>query len=107
MVSPYEVYFGKGGAAGKAVGIILYVWNWLPVRNGASIECSLVAIGSPTAVLGHEMEGRRPRYLGASGCSFPQRSMASNSALATAKQSGARRQAKGGPGVIGIWCVVL
>ena len=51
----------------------MYVWNWVPVRNGASIECSVVATGSPTAVLlGHEMEGRRPQALGTLGCTVPQ-----------------------------------
>ena len=67
VVSPYEVYFGKGGAAGKAVGVFLYVWNCVPVRNSASVECSVVATVSTTAViLGHEMEGGRhsPRRVG-------------------------------------------
>ena len=73
VVSTYEVYFGKRGAAGKAVGVIFYMWHWVPVRNGASFECSVVSTGSPNAVLlGHEMEGERPRSLGASGCNIPQ-----------------------------------
>ena len=105
---PYEFYFGKGGAAGEAVGVILYMWNWVPVRNGASVECSVVATGPSTDILlGNEMEG------GDHGTSarraVPSRSMASNSALAMAKLSGARwrgRQATGGPGVVRMWCVV-
>jgi hypothetical protein len=58
MVSPHEVNFGKDGAAGKAVGVILYVWDWVPVRYSKGVECSVVSTGPPTAVLlGHETEG--------------------------------------------------
>ena len=51
VVSPYEVNFEKGGAASKAVGIILYMRHWVPVWNGASVEGSVVSAGSPAAVL--------------------------------------------------------
>jgi len=73
MVSSYQVNLGKGGAAGKVVGVVLYVWDWIPVRNGASIKGSVVSTGPPTAVLlQHEMEGGRPWTLGASGSAIPQ-----------------------------------
>jgi hypothetical protein len=45
----------------------LYVWDWIPVRNGPSVKGSMVSTGPPTAVLRHEMEGGRPRALGTSG----------------------------------------
>ena len=51
VVSPYEINVGKGSAASKTVGIVLYVWHWVPVRNGASIEGSIVSTWSPTGVL--------------------------------------------------------
>jgi len=72
MVSSYQVNLRKGGAAGKAVGVVLYVWDWIPVRNGPSVKGSIVSTGPPTAVLRHEMEGGRPRALGASGGAVPQ-----------------------------------
>jgi hypothetical protein len=73
MVSSHEINFGKSGAARKAVGIFLYVWDWVPVGNGASIKSSVVSTESPAAVLfGHEMEGGQPWALGASGCTIPQ-----------------------------------
>jgi hypothetical protein len=39
------------------VGIVLYVWDWLSVRNSASVQGSVIYTRPPTAVLGHEMEG--------------------------------------------------
>jgi hypothetical protein len=73
VVGPDEVDFGKGSAAGKAVGVELYLWDWIPVRNRASVQGSLVSAGSPTAVLlGHELEGGRQWALGASGCTVLQ-----------------------------------
>jgi hypothetical protein len=54
VVRPYKVNFGEGGAAGKMVRVVLYVWDWVPVRDGASVESSVISTGSPTAVLlGH------------------------------------------------------
>jgi len=73
MVSSYEVNFGKGGAARKAVGVDLYVWDWVPVRDGASVKSSVVSTGPPTTVLlWHEMEGGQPWALGTSGSAVPQ-----------------------------------
>jgi hypothetical protein len=37
MVSPHEVNFGKGVTAGKAVRVVLYMWDWIPVGDGASV----------------------------------------------------------------------
>ena len=37
MVSPHVVNFGKGVAAGKAVRVVLYVWNGILVGDGASV----------------------------------------------------------------------
>jgi hypothetical protein len=33
MVSSYQVNVRKSGAAGKVLGVILYVWDWTPVRE--------------------------------------------------------------------------
>jgi hypothetical protein len=69
LVSSEEVNFGKVGAAGKAVGVVLYMWDQIPVRDGVSVQSSVISTGPPTAVLlGHEMEGGRPWTLGVSGC---------------------------------------
>jgi len=68
VVSPDGVDFRKGGAAGKAVGVVLNVRDWIPVRDGASVQGSVVSTGPPTAVLlGYEMESGEPWALGASG----------------------------------------
>ena len=73
MVSSYQVNLGEGGAAGKAVGVVLYVWCWIPVWDGASVQGSVVSTGPATAVLlRHEMEGGRQWAFGASGGAFPQ-----------------------------------
>jgi len=48
------------------------VWHWEPVRDSASVKGSVVSTGPPTAVIQHEMEGRRPWALGASGIAVPQ-----------------------------------
>jgi len=102
VVSSDKINFGENCAAGKAVGIIMYVGNWVPVWNGASIEFSVVSTGPPTIVfLGHEVEGGRPWSFGTSGCP-----VLLNSALAVAKRSGARRRGRqdtGGPGVLRKW----
>ena len=101
MVSSYQVNLGKGGAAAKAVGVVLYVWDWIPVRDGASVKGSVVSTGPPAAVLRHELEGGD--HGPSARLEVPSYSMASNSALATAKRSGARRrgrQATGEPGVV-------
>ena len=51
VVCPYEIDFGKGSTASKTVGIVLYVWHWIPVGNGASIKGTVVSTWSPNAVL--------------------------------------------------------
>jgi len=38
MVSSYQVNLGKGGAAGKAVGVVLNVWYWIPLMDGAIVK---------------------------------------------------------------------
>ena len=51
----------------------MYVWDWVPVGYNASVECSVVSTGPPTAVpVGHEMEGGQPWSLNASGCTVLQ-----------------------------------
>jgi hypothetical protein len=68
VVSYDEVNFGKGGAAGKAAGVVLYVWDRIPVRVGASVQSSIISAMPPNAVLlGHEVDGGRPWTFGASG----------------------------------------
>jgi len=72
-LSSYQANLGECGAAGKAVGVVLYVWNWKPVRDGASVQGSVVSTGPPTAVLlWHEMEGGQPWAFGASRGAVPQ-----------------------------------
>ena len=54
VVSHVKINFREDGAVRKAVGTIIYVREWVPVGYGASIECSIVSAGPPTAVLlGH------------------------------------------------------
>ena len=72
MVSGYQVNLGKGGAARKAVGIVLYVWDWIPVMYGLSVKGSVFSTGPPTTVLRYEMEGGRPWALRASGSAISQ-----------------------------------
>ena len=73
MVSSYQANLGEGGPAGKAVGVVLDVWYWIPVRDGTTVEGSLVSKGPPTVVLlCHEMEDVRPCAFGASGGAVPQ-----------------------------------
>jgi hypothetical protein len=54
------------------VGVVLYVWDWLSVRNSASVHGSVYYTRPPTAVLGHEMEDGRLWSFGTSGCTFLQ-----------------------------------
>ena len=79
------------------MGVVLYVWDWITVRDGPSVMCSVVFTGLPTTVLRHEIEGGDH---GPSAClAVPSRSMASNSALASAKRFGVKmcgRKATGG-----------
>jgi len=74
MVSSYQVNLGKVGAAKKeVVGVVLYVWDWIPVRDGTSDKSSVVSTGPRNALfLRHEMEGGRPWALVASGSAVPQ-----------------------------------
>ena len=48
------------------MGIVLYLWDWVTVKNGASVQGYVAYTRPTTAVhLGHEMEG-------ASGCTVAQ-----------------------------------
>jgi hypothetical protein len=50
-----------------------YVWDWVTVKNGASVPGSVLSTRPTTAILlGHEFEGGRTWTLGASGCTVPQ-----------------------------------
>ena len=72
MVSSYQVDLRKGGAAGKSVGVILDVWDWIPVRDGPSVKGSIVSTDLPTAfLLWHEIEGGRTRALGSTVGAVP------------------------------------
>lgn len=46
------------------------MWDWLSVRDSASVQGSVIYTRPPTAILGHEMEGGRPWAFGISGCTF-------------------------------------
>jgi len=73
MVSSYQVNFGEGGAAGKALGVVFDVWYWIPGRDGARVEGSVDCAGPPNVVLlCHEKEGGRPRTFGAYGGAVPE-----------------------------------
>jgi hypothetical protein len=72
MVSFNQVNLQKGGSAGKAVGVVLYVWDWTLVRDGSSVKGSIVSRVPPTAVLRQEMGDGHPRANGASGGAVPQ-----------------------------------
>jgi hypothetical protein len=43
VVSSGEVNFRKGGAVGKAVGVVLYVWDRVPVWDSASVQSSIIS----------------------------------------------------------------
>ena len=57
MILPHEVNFGKDFAPGKVMGVFLYVWDWVSVRDSASVPGSVISTRPLTAVLGHKMEG--------------------------------------------------
>jgi hypothetical protein len=104
VVSPHKVNFGKVGAAGKVVGVVLYVCDWVDVRNVASVKGSVVSARPPnTVLLRYEMQGED--HGSSARRAVPSYRMA-NSALATAKRSGSRRrgrQVTGWPGVFRMW----
>jgi ribosomal protein S14 len=57
MISPHEINFRKECATGKVMGVIMYVWKWVSVGDGANVQGSIISTGPPTAVLlRHEME---------------------------------------------------
>ena len=54
------------------MGVVLYVWDWIPVRVGPSVKGSIDSTGLPTGVLlRHEIVGGQ-RVLGAFIGAFPQ-----------------------------------
>ena len=90
----------KGGAAGKAVGVVVYVWDWILVRDVTRVKGSIVFTGPPTAVLRrHEMVGGRTRAIGSFDGAFTQHGVE----LDLGDGQAARRRmwhATGGTGVI-------
>ena len=56
MVSSYQVNVRKRGAAGKVVGVVLYVREWTHFRVGPSVMGTIVPTGQLTAVLQHAIE---------------------------------------------------
>jgi hypothetical protein len=51
------------------VGLVLYIWNWVTIGDGSSVEGSIVtAMPSAAVLLGHEVESGRSWALGTSGC---------------------------------------
>ena len=108
MVCSYQVNLRKGGAAGKTVAVVLFIWDSIPVRDGPSVMGSVVSTGPRTAVLRHEIGADDQEPLSRLAVTF--RSMSSNSALATAKRFYVRRrgrQATDGPCVVRMLCIVL
>ena len=73
MINPHDVNFLKDGAPGMVMGVVLYVWDWVSIRDSASVQGSVISTRPPTAVLlGLEMGGGWPWALGTSGCTVPQ-----------------------------------
>ena len=101
MVSPHKVNFGKDGAAEKAVGVILYVWDLVPVRYSAGVECLVVSTRPPTAVLGHEMEGGQPWSLIMPGCTVLQHGVELGLGCGQAVRGKTARVAAGGSPFVG------
>jgi hypothetical protein len=40
VICPHKFNFGKGGGNGKAVSVVLYVWNWITIRDRPSVQSS-------------------------------------------------------------------
>jgi len=73
VVSSYQVNLRKGGAAGNSMVVFLYVWDWIPLRDDQCVKGSIFSTEPATAVLiRNEIEGERPRTLGASSVAVPQ-----------------------------------
>ena len=77
----------KVGAAVKAYGVVVYVWDWIFVRDVPRVKGSIVSTGPPTAAF----FGTRwwlDDHVSSARLTVPSRSMASNSTLVTAKRPG-------------------
>ena len=62
MIGPDEVNFGEDGTAGQCCGEILYVRYEVTVRDGTTIQCSVVSTRMPVSrcLLGDHVERRCP-----------------------------------------------
>jgi hypothetical protein len=59
VVGSHQVDFGKDGTAEKLVGVVVDVTDGVAVENGAGVQRSAVAVGTPSVVLlGHDVKGR-------------------------------------------------
>jgi len=72
MISTYQVNLRKGGAAGKTMGEVLYVWDWIPVRDGLNVKGSVVSTWASNRCPSARDGGRTRRALGVSGSAVPQ-----------------------------------
>ena len=107
MVGSCLVNHREGGTAGNAVGVVLYVWEWIHIPDGPSVKGSKISTGLS---LPFGTRWRADDYGSSARLTVPSRSMASNSVLATAKRSDATRlrwQATGGPVVVHMCFVVF
>jgi hypothetical protein len=102
MVCFHQIYCGEDSPASRLLCKVGNVPNGILVRDGRSVQCTIVATGSPAVfILGDEVEGE------AQGLSerraVPFRSISSNSDFAIRRRSGASRrgrQVTGSPGVL-------
>jgi hypothetical protein len=54
----FKADFGKHGATGELVRVIMYVRDRVTVGDGSGVEGSVIAAGAPAVVfLGHEVQG--------------------------------------------------
>jgi hypothetical protein len=73
VVSFHLVDFGEDGTTEKLVGVVMAMTDGLAVGNGTGVEGSVIATGTPSvALLGYDVESRRPGTLGAASCAVPQ-----------------------------------
>jgi hypothetical protein len=94
VVSSHQVDFGENETTEKLVGVIMNILDGVAVGNGTGFEGSVIATGTPPiALLGYDVERRKPGTLGVASCAVPQHGV--ESALAMLSRSRAKRPAVG------------
>jgi hypothetical protein len=73
VVSSHQVDFGEDGTTEKLVGVVMDMPDGVAVGNCTGVEGSVIATGTPpVALLGNDVECRRPGTLGAVRCAILQ-----------------------------------